>query len=64
MGRLVPAGTGMRWYRDTRIPTPEVPLPREEQADVAVQQEVAVEMLQAMEVTPPENALDKSEDSE
>jgi DNA-directed RNA polymerase subunit beta' len=24
MGRLIPAGTGMRWYRDTTISTPEV----------------------------------------
>ena len=26
MGRLIPAGTGMRWYRDTTISTPEVAL--------------------------------------
>ncbi|MDD5560369.1 DNA-directed RNA polymerase subunit beta' [Candidatus Methylomirabilis sp.] len=29
MGRLIPAGTGMRWYRETTISTPEVALPRE-----------------------------------
>lgn len=26
MGRLIPAGTGMRWYRETTISTPEVAL--------------------------------------
>jgi DNA-directed RNA polymerase subunit beta' len=51
MGRLIPAGTGMRWYRDTRIATPEVPLPRPEEAGTAAQQEAAVEILQAMDVT-------------
>ncbi|MDE2322540.1 MAG: DNA-directed RNA polymerase subunit beta', partial [candidate division NC10 bacterium] len=29
MGRLIPAGTGMRWYRETTIATPEVALPKE-----------------------------------
>ncbi len=29
MGRLIPAGTGMRWYRDTTISTPEVAAPKE-----------------------------------
>jgi DNA-directed RNA polymerase subunit beta' len=53
MGRLVPAGTGMRWYRETRIATPEVPAPRLEEAEVAAQQEAAVEILQAMDVTLP-----------
>jgi len=24
MGRLIPAGTGMKWYRETTISTPEV----------------------------------------
>lgn len=28
MGRLIPAGTGMRWYRDTTISTPEIVLPK------------------------------------
>jgi DNA-directed RNA polymerase subunit beta' len=46
MGRLIPAGTGMRWYRETRIATPEVP-PRPEEAEVTKQQEVAAELLQA-----------------
>ena len=27
IGRLIPAGTGMRWYRETRIATPEAPPP-------------------------------------
>jgi DNA-directed RNA polymerase subunit beta' len=65
MGRLIPAGTGMRWYRDTRIATPEVPLPRTDDAEAAVEQEAAAEMLQAMEVSlRGENPLDKPEDSE
>jgi DNA-directed RNA polymerase subunit beta' len=51
MGRLVPAGTGMRWYRETRIATPEVPAPRPEEAEVAAHQEAAAEILQAMDVT-------------
>jgi DNA-directed RNA polymerase subunit beta' len=51
MGRLVPAGTGMRWYRETRIATPEVPAPRLEEAEVAAEQEAAAEILQAMDVT-------------
>ena len=29
MGRLIPAGTGMRWYRETAISTPEVAAPKE-----------------------------------
>ena len=35
MGRLIPAGTGMRWYRETRIATPEAqaPQPEPEAAD-------------------------------
>jgi DNA-directed RNA polymerase subunit beta' len=53
MGRLVPAGTGMRWYRETRIATPEVPAPRLEEAEVAAQQEATAEILQAMDVTLP-----------
>jgi DNA-directed RNA polymerase subunit beta' len=51
MGRLIPAGTGMRWYRETRIATPEVPLPRPEEAETAKQQQAAAEMLQEMDVT-------------
>jgi DNA-directed RNA polymerase subunit beta' len=50
MGRLIPAGTGMRWYRETRIATPEVPLPRPEESEAAAAQEAAAEMLQAMDV--------------
>ncbi len=53
MGRLIPAGTGMRWYRETRIATPEVPAPRPEEAEAATHQEVAAEILQAMDVTLP-----------
>jgi DNA-directed RNA polymerase subunit beta' len=49
MGRLIPAGTGMRWYRETRIATPEAPLPQPE-AEAAAAQETAVEILQAMDV--------------
>ncbi len=49
MGRLIPAGTGMRWYRETRIATPEAPLPQPE-AESAAAQETAVEILQAMDV--------------
>jgi DNA-directed RNA polymerase subunit beta' len=51
MGRLIPAGTGMRWYRETRIATPEVPLPRPEEVEAAKQQQAAAEMLQEMDVT-------------
>jgi DNA-directed RNA polymerase subunit beta' len=50
MGRLIPAGTGMRWYRETRIATPEVPLPRPEEAEAAAHQEATAEILQAMDV--------------
>jgi DNA-directed RNA polymerase subunit beta' len=53
MGRLVPAGTGMRWYRETRIATPEVSAPRVDEAEVAAHQEVAADLLQAMDVTLP-----------
>jgi DNA-directed RNA polymerase subunit beta' len=49
MGRLIPAGTGMRWYRETRIATPEAPLSQPE-AESAAAQETAVEILQAMDV--------------
>jgi DNA-directed RNA polymerase subunit beta' len=49
MGRLIPAGTGMRWYRETRIATPEAPLSQPE-AEAAAAQETAVEPLQAMDV--------------
>jgi DNA-directed RNA polymerase subunit beta' len=52
MGRLVPAGTGMRWYRETRIATPEVPAPRSEESEAATQQ-AAADLLQAMDVTLP-----------
>ncbi|HSC70529.1 MAG TPA: hypothetical protein VLH58_04200, partial [Candidatus Methylomirabilis sp.] len=52
MGRLIPAGTGMRWSRETRIATPEVPLPRPEDAATAANQEAAAEILQAMDVLP------------
>jgi DNA-directed RNA polymerase subunit beta' len=52
MGRLVPAGTGMRWYRETRIATPEVPAPRSEEVEAATQQ-AAADLLQAMDVTLP-----------
>jgi DNA-directed RNA polymerase subunit beta' len=53
MGRLVPAGTGMRWYRETRIATPEVPAPRPEDEAAVSHQEAAAEILQAMDVTLP-----------
>jgi DNA-directed RNA polymerase subunit beta' len=49
MGRLIPAGTGMRWYRETRIATPEAPLPQPETEAAAIQ-ETAAEILQAMDV--------------
>jgi len=51
MGRLIPAGTGMRWYRETRIATPEDPAPRPEEAEAAAHQEAAAEILQTMDVT-------------
>jgi hypothetical protein len=41
----------MRWYRETRIATPEVPLPRPEDAATATHQEAAADVLQAMDVT-------------
>jgi DNA-directed RNA polymerase subunit beta' len=49
MGRLIPAGTGMRWYRETRIATPEAPLSQPE-AETGAAQETAVELLQAVDV--------------
>jgi DNA-directed RNA polymerase subunit beta' len=52
MGRLVPAGTGMRWYRETRIATPEVPVTRTEEVEAATQQ-AAADLLQAMDVSLP-----------
>jgi DNA-directed RNA polymerase subunit beta' len=53
MGRLVPAGTGMRWYRETRIATPEVAPPRPEEPEPTAHQEAAAELLQAMDVNLP-----------
>jgi DNA-directed RNA polymerase subunit beta' len=54
MGRLIPAGTGMRWYRETRIAAPEAALPEPEAEAVVVKdQETAVEMLQVMDVNLP-----------
>jgi DNA-directed RNA polymerase subunit beta' len=51
MGRLIPAGTGMRWYRETRIATPEASLPPPETEAAAIKdQETAAEMLQVMDV--------------
>jgi DNA-directed RNA polymerase subunit beta' len=49
MGRLIPAGTGMRWYRETRIATPETAPPVPDVEAVAVQ-ETTAEILQAMDV--------------
>ena len=49
MGRLIPAGTGMRWYRETRIATPETPPPPAD-TDTAAAQETAAELLQVMDV--------------
>jgi DNA-directed RNA polymerase subunit beta' len=49
MGRLIPAGTGMRWYRETRIATPETAPPVPEVEAVTVQ-ETTAEILQAMDV--------------
>jgi len=46
MGRLIPAGTGMRYYRETRIATPDVPVPKAEEPEVA---SLAGEMAQEME---------------
>jgi hypothetical protein len=51
MGRLIPAGTGMRWYRETRIATPEAPALQPEPAEAV--QETAAEILQAMDVNLP-----------
>ncbi|MGH7395180.1 MAG: DNA-directed RNA polymerase subunit beta', partial [Candidatus Methylomirabilales bacterium] len=34
MGRLIPAGTGMRWYRETQVNTPEPPEPSPEPVPV------------------------------
>ncbi len=46
MGRLVPAGTGMRYYRETRIATPEVPAPKPDEGEAA---SLAGELAQEME---------------
>jgi hypothetical protein len=43
----------MRWYRETRIATPEVPAPRPEDEAAVSHQEAAAEILQAMDVTLP-----------
>jgi DNA-directed RNA polymerase subunit beta' len=48
MGRLIPAGTGLRWYRETRIATPEAQTPQPEPE--AATRETAAEILQAMDV--------------
>jgi DNA-directed RNA polymerase subunit beta' len=48
MGRLIPAGTGLRWYRETRIATPEAQAPQPEPE--AATRETAAEILQAMDV--------------
>ena len=47
MGRLVPAGTGMRYYRETRIATPEAPPPKADEGEAAA---LAGEMAQEMDV--------------
>jgi DNA-directed RNA polymerase subunit beta' len=47
MGRLVPAGTGMRYYRETRIATPEAPPPKADEGEAAA---LAGELAQEMEV--------------
>jgi hypothetical protein len=39
----------MRWYRETRIATPEAPLSQPE-AETGAAQETAVELLQAVDV--------------
>jgi hypothetical protein len=39
----------MRWYRETRIATPEAPLPQPETEAAAIQ-ETTAEILQAMDV--------------
>jgi DNA-directed RNA polymerase subunit beta' len=48
MGRLIPAGTGLRWYRETRIATPEAQVPHPEPESAT--RETAAEILQAMDV--------------
>jgi len=51
MGRLIPAGTGMKWYRETRILTPEVGR-RLEALDVGGEEEARVEVPAALEAHP------------
>ncbi|MBI5167194.1 MAG: DNA-directed RNA polymerase subunit beta' [candidate division NC10 bacterium] len=53
MGRLIPAGTGMKWYRETRILTPEVSR-RLEALDVGGEEEATVEVPAAPEAHPPQ----------
>jgi DNA-directed RNA polymerase subunit beta' len=45
MGRLIPAGTGMRWYRETQLNTPEPPEP-------------APEPVPAVEAAPPPEGME------
>ncbi|MEK7366462.1 MAG: DNA-directed RNA polymerase subunit beta', partial [candidate division NC10 bacterium] len=49
MGRLIPAGTGMRWYRETQVNTPEPPEPAPEPAP-AVAPAPLPEGMEALEI--------------
>ncbi|MBI4413609.1 MAG: DNA-directed RNA polymerase subunit beta', partial [candidate division NC10 bacterium] len=49
MGRLIPAGTGMRWYRETQLNTPEPPEPAPEPAP-AVAPAPLPEGMEALEI--------------
>jgi len=50
MGRLIPAGTGMRWYRETQLNTPEPPEPAPEPAP-AVAPAPLPEGMEALEIS-------------
>jgi len=49
MGRLIPAGTGMRWYRETQLNTPEPPEPAPEPVP-AVEAPPLPEGMEALEI--------------
>jgi DNA-directed RNA polymerase subunit beta' len=47
MGRLIPAGTGMAWYRETGIDVPEVQAPSEESLQPPEEASATMEPIEA-----------------
>ena len=50
MGRLIPAGTGMSWYRETDVNVPEVERPYEEAPQDSAEVEPTMETMETMEI--------------